>query len=99
VHTTLPVLGQCQGCSTPCESHGSDVEKTTISSGENDWIWTGSNGKSGHDTGIEDCCGREKLELKVWLGKNKDGSQSGAYGDQWDKNSVWTDQMWSDVQQ
>lgn len=23
---------------------------------------------------IEDCYGREKLEVKVWLGKNKDGS-------------------------
>lgn len=75
MHTTFPVLGPCQGYSSACENHGSNIEKPRASPGEKDWIWTRSNGKSGDDAGIEDCYGREKLEVKVWLGKNKDGNQ------------------------
>lgn len=51
------------------------TEKTKTSPGKKDWIWAGSKGQSDDDTGIEDCYGREKLEVKIWLGKNKDGSQ------------------------
>lgn len=75
VCTTLPALGQSQGYSTACESYGSNIEKTKTSPGKKDWIWTGSKGQSDDDTGIEDCYGTEKLEVKIWLGKNKDGSQ------------------------
>lgn len=74
-----------------CESHGSNTEKTRTSLGNKDWIWTGSNGKPGDDTGIENCYRREKLEVKVWLSKNKGGSQEQNIWGPADKNSVWRD--------
>lgn len=57
------VLSQSQGYGIACERHDKKTPRT--SPGEKDWIWTGSSGNSGDVTGIEDCYGREKLEVKV----------------------------------